>query len=450
MKCQPILFIGSGISKRYYGGPSWEELLRIMARQCPLIDKEFAYYKQSAMSDGGNVLISIGDKFAQLYYEWAWNEGKGEFPPELFTDDNPSEIYLKYKIAEYFNTKLQSSLAAEMDSNLSNEIDLLKKIHPHAIITTNYDTFLETIFPEYEPIIGQKILRSNYTSYGEILKIHGCVSNPEGIVLNKNDYDDFEAKKKYLTAKLLTYFAEHPLLFAGYSAEDPNIKSILSDIDEIVSTRGEVIPNIYILEWNPSIDTSIYPLTEKIIPIAQHKNVRVKCIEASSFEWVFKAFLYAGEIKNVDVKILRSLLARTYELVRTDIPREKLEIDYETLGHYTSSREGIATLYGISIIDDPRQMNVMYPYTLTQVSEKLGHIKKGKGIWQKSHQLIQTIKTETGIDIQVNDNSFHVNIRTGEQSATHKYSERMVTLLRKVMNNQDYSDELSEFQEDLG
>ena len=49
------------------------------------------------------------------------------------------------------------------------------------------------------------------------------------------DYANFEQKKKYLSSKLLTYFAEHPLFFFGYSCSDPNIISIVSDIDEILA-----------------------------------------------------------------------------------------------------------------------------------------------------------------------------------------------------------------------
>src|SRR6266436_6416950 len=37
MGCQPILFVGSGLSKRYFAGPSWDELLATLAKECPLI-----------------------------------------------------------------------------------------------------------------------------------------------------------------------------------------------------------------------------------------------------------------------------------------------------------------------------------------------------------------------------------------------------------------------------
>lgn len=50
-ECQPILFVGSGFSKRYAKGPSWEELLTILAKKCPQIDKDFAYYKQAYNGD---------------------------------------------------------------------------------------------------------------------------------------------------------------------------------------------------------------------------------------------------------------------------------------------------------------------------------------------------------------------------------------------------------------
>ena len=85
MGCQPILFIGSGLSKRYFGAPSWEELLVRLAKDCPAIDKEYGYYKQTLKDP-----IAIGEEFARLYQQWAWGKGRSKFPDALFdplTDD---------------------------------------------------------------------------------------------------------------------------------------------------------------------------------------------------------------------------------------------------------------------------------------------------------------------------------------------------------------------------
>ncbi|WP_319506467.1 SIR2 family protein [uncultured Methanolobus sp.] len=449
MKCQPILFVGSGLSKRYFKAPSWEELLIEMANKCPLIEKEFAYYKQNAKKDvNGNGFVDIGTTFAEYYKEWAWGEGRSEFPDELFSEEKSPDIYFKYKVAEHLELLLKKGFIDQSEQHDYNEeIELIAKIKPHAIITTNYDQLLEQMFSEYEPIVGQKILRGNFTNYGEIFKIHGCISNPDGMILTQDDYDEFIKKKKYLSAKLLIFFAEHPLLFIGYSAEDPNIKLILSDIDEIISMQGETIPNIYILEWDPDIDVSKYPVSDKIISIGNSKSIRIKCIVTSSFKWVFEAFSSNDEIQNIDVKILRSLLARNYELVRSDIPRSELKVNYETLEHVVNGKEGLATLYGISILDNPEHLNAFYPYTLTQISEKLGFLNiEGNGIWQKSYPLIEKIINEKGVDIRESDNIFHINIRTGTVSNTHKYSDSTVSLLEKVRDGEDYSEEIGQIQ----
>jgi hypothetical protein len=94
--CQPILFIGSGFTKRYAKGPNWEELLGLLAKNCPLIDKDFAYYKQAH----GNDLTKIGTVFSQLYHEWAWNAGKKNFPQEYFAANTSSDIFIKHAVAD--------------------------------------------------------------------------------------------------------------------------------------------------------------------------------------------------------------------------------------------------------------------------------------------------------------------------------------------------------------
>ncbi|HFV9879952.1 TPA: SIR2 family protein, partial [Salmonella enterica subsp. enterica serovar Birkenhead] len=370
----------------------------------------------------------IGSVFSDSYNEWAWGEGEKNFPAELFEAGNEPSIYFKYKISSVFNSLLQEK---EIVNN--NEIDLLRKIHPHSIITTNYDKLLESIYPEFTPIIGQKILYANHGSIGEILKIHGCCSNPKSIIINRDDYDDFIKKKKYLSAKLLTFFAEHPLLFIGYSAEDSNIKNILSDIDELLSENGDVIPNIYILEWTDKQNENEYPRRERLIQVSANKSIRIKSIVANDFSWVFSAFGANRALDNINPKLLRALLARTYDLVRTDIPRNPVQVDYRVLSSISESEGELAKLYGIATSSDGMAFNASYPFTLTTLGQSLGF----KG-WHDANKLLEIVKNITGVDIKTFDNKYHYAIMNGDEIQSHRYSNYLRELLEKVRNGEEF------------
>ncbi len=125
-----------------------------------------------------------------------------------------------------------------------------------------------------------------------------------------------------MSAKLLTYFAEHPLLFIGYSASDSNIIKILSDIDEILRDEQEVIPNIYFLEWDKNAETNTYLSKDISINLNEGKRIRIKRIVAKDFTWVFKAFSMNKPFESIHPKLLRAFLARTYDIVRSDIPKK--------------------------------------------------------------------------------------------------------------------------------
>ncbi|GIZ54114.1 SIR2 family protein [Noviherbaspirillum aridicola] len=284
-ECQPILFIGSGFSARYASAPNWEALLRELASACPLIDRDVAYYRQSGMS-----LPQVGTEYAKAYKEWAWGKGRKQFPEHYFDAQYPSDVFLKYAVSLRLSALGPSKKGSYGSPELDAEIEALKQINPHAIITTNYDELLAPMFSDYERVIGQQVIRQSYLSIGEIFKIHGCVSDPLSLTLTAEDYQKFETDKKYLSAKLLTYFVEHPLLFVGYSASDENIRAILEEIDHMLPEQADVIPNIYILEWDNTINAESNPPREKLIAVSGGRSIRLKSIVASSYEWVFKAF----------------------------------------------------------------------------------------------------------------------------------------------------------------
>lgn len=423
--CQPILFVGSGLAKRYMGAPNWDELLSILAKECSAIDKGIGFYKQSLVTP-----MRIGEEFARLYQAWAWDKGHNEFPKEMFEPDVGPQSYIKYKISNIINSYTPTNIDNLKSEKYKKEISALEKIKPHALITTNYDRMLEILFPDHTPIIGQKILQGQNFAVGEIYKIHGCVSEHDSLVFTQSDYDYFERKKKFLSAKLLTFFNEHPLIFIGYSATDPNIRSILSDIDEALPEKGGIIPNVYILNWSDDIDEDSLPPRDKVIATSEDRSIRVKLIESNDFEWVFNAFASNPALNDVNPKVLRSLVARSYNLVRHDIPKMTVHADFQMLTESVANSNSFAKLFGIANISDYSSISAQYPLSATQITEKLG----GKGSYLAVF-LIKKLKTDFGIDIKATDNRYH-RCEMVNKTPFHKYSQDALELLRSLRDGE--------------
>lgn len=72
--CQPIIFAGAGLSRRYIGGPSWIELLQQVAALNPEVEKDVAYYLQKH----GN-LLEVGEQLIPAFHSWAWGTGEIKF-----------------------------------------------------------------------------------------------------------------------------------------------------------------------------------------------------------------------------------------------------------------------------------------------------------------------------------------------------------------------------------
>lgn len=64
-ECQPILFVGSGLSKRYFGAPNWLELLGIIFERTGKSKEDFEYYRQKFNNDP----IEIGDVLSEIIFE---------------------------------------------------------------------------------------------------------------------------------------------------------------------------------------------------------------------------------------------------------------------------------------------------------------------------------------------------------------------------------------------
>lgn len=237
---QPYLFVGSGLSRRYLGTPSWEGLLYKII-ECIKPDSniklEFGKYKNDAINNAENsnsinevyslMASSLEKDFNKLFFE------DDKFRTSTFSSEQIDIILdtgaspFKFYIAEYFKNSSNGELL------LKNEITELvnNKVKIAGIITTNYDMLLENIFDDFNVYKDQfELLGSMSYQLSEIYKIHGCCTKVDSIVFTKKDYDTLKRTNKYLAAKLLTIFIEFPVIFLGYSLNDEDIRAIFEDI----------------------------------------------------------------------------------------------------------------------------------------------------------------------------------------------------------------------------
>lgn len=197
-----------------------------------------------------------------------------------------------------------------------------------------------------------------------------------------------------------------------------------------------MIPNIYILEWSRE-ELNNYQRRERLISVSENKSVRVKSIIANDFSWVFGAFAANEALENLNPKLLRALLARTYSLVRSDIPKNPIEVDYKILSAVSEVDGELAKLYGIANAADGTAFNANYPHSLTAIGKALGFKS-----WHNASKLIEAIKNDTGIDIRSSDNIYHCAIMNGQNVQGRRYSSAMLRLLEKVRKGEAYELEL--------
>ena len=374
-------------------------------------------------------MVEIGTVLAEMTFEWAWKEGRSHFPSEYFSSKVSKDAFLKHLVCEHISS-VTPQLAEIIDDRIVKEIAAFADIKPHAIITTNYDMFLEKVFDGYEPISGQTILRYNTNSFGEIFHIHGDVSSPMSIVLTKADYEEWTEKKKYVSAKLLTYFAEHPVFILGYGLGDANVKSILRDIGELVADEDGLIPNVYQVIWRR--DTIEKHPPDQAVFAVDGKEYRIHAIHTNDLKWIFEALKSQSALKSINPKLVRALAARTMKLIRHDIPSGAVEVNYETLEKVADEKDYLPTLLGITTVNNPNQS---HPLTITQLAHRLGLPN-----WQAVHKLIHRIKVEAGVDLRSSDNRYHCRIKTGTKASSmaRKWSHEAVMLLKKVIAGERY------------
>lgn len=314
-KSAPFLFLGSGFTKHYLNTPDWETLLSHFSSQ-----HINAYYTSLNTKDLSKVATEIAQECNKIF----WTLPDDDEYKKSFQDKatNISSV-LKDKIAKY----LVKYTLEEPDEKYSEELDLLSKLSIDGVITTNWDDFCERQFPKFNKYVGQKelLFSKSIVNIGEIYKIHGCMREPESLVLTHEDYTDFNKRNAYLAAKLITIFIEHPIVFIGYSMNDNNIKSILTSIVQCLDQDkiGLLQNNLFFVEWNR--DTNAEMEVERFdMLMSEGVTLPVIRIKTHEFKPVYECL--ATYERQMSADMLRFYKQQFYEIIYSEKPEKKLYV----------------------------------------------------------------------------------------------------------------------------
>lgn len=310
----PFLFVGSGFSRRYIGLEQWDELLK---RFCEGI-QEFGYYSSQNNQDLPKAASEIARDFNEIWWK---SDTYLESRKENAENINSVSSALKHEMANYLNNISHTKIGTEA---LDLELEALSRLNVDGIITTNWDLFIEELFPDYKVFIGQEeLLFSNPQSIGEVYKIHGCASQPNSLVLTHEDYEVFESKNPYLAAKLITIFIEHPVIFIGYSISDRNIQKI---IESIVNCLGQEKLDLFgrNLIFLQRTKKSEEPSFQSALMSIGDTKLNITVITTDNFLDVYQAI--ESTKRKIPARILRYCKEQMYDLVKSNDPETKLAV----------------------------------------------------------------------------------------------------------------------------
>lgn len=242
----PIVFIGSGISKRYLKEfPNWNGLIKRLWVKAFLIEDDNEYYRFMNNIRGkiveDNPMLNEKEIDYKLNIitsseiERAFNQGF--IDGKINVNNYGAKEYYEQRISPFKKEIANIFEEYELIPEMENEFQSFKKFlsKTKIILTTNYDSLIEDSIKSYSPdskldvFVGQKGFLKDTTGWSELYKVHGSVTEPQSIVISEEDYNLFDKNSVLISAKIIASLIDAPIIFLGYSLTDVNIRKIITD-----------------------------------------------------------------------------------------------------------------------------------------------------------------------------------------------------------------------------
>lgn len=228
----PIVFIGSGITKRYFkDAPDWKKLLQILWNRINSPENFFGTYELLKMENNGDEFLAntqLAEKIEADFNEAFWL-GKTELNNLSIQEASETSTSPFRKAISNIFANLE--FIEEKREELAEFTKVLQK--SRIIITTNYDLMIENLLSNSIKVnIGGPSLFKQSNDMNELFKIHGSIDNPNTIVITEQDYKRNDKTSALVNAKILSSLIESPIIFLGYSLSDVNIRKLLQDFSD--------------------------------------------------------------------------------------------------------------------------------------------------------------------------------------------------------------------------
>lgn len=239
-----------------------------------------------------NYFLWIGSGFSYNFGFSSWNEvlisisEEVKYPLKLDVS-NPlkaAELLCSYAIHHLnYDEETFNSLVSKVIKNKKKQVEPPKwvadfqEFAPSIMITTNWDQQLEEVFDHLAHVVIRKDSRPRIMNNGKnILKIHGDVDRPDGMVFTQSQYFSFQREETYLNRKIYTLFTEASPIFIGYSLTDPNIGFLY---DEVYAHLGQDKPPAFMIV-HPSVSEEVLEESKLLF---QDKNIFIIKSDIGSF-----------------------------------------------------------------------------------------------------------------------------------------------------------------------
>lgn len=444
----PILFIGSGFSKRYLKNfPDWDSLLDELLSKISNNKYERELIEQDLeFNDDFERKVRFASvlekKFNDTFFKrQLLNMSEKEVVQlERIYDEtkiSPFKVYIseKFKKMEFID-----------DSQLKIEIEEFEKLSESnilSVITTNYDSLVSRLLVGYEELSGKRLLLGEPEQ--SILKIHGCVNDISNIMITEEDYERFHDENKVIQAKLLTYFIQRPIIFIGYSLTDRNIQNIIKDIFKSLTYNDleykQIEKNFIFIEWKKNEEKLNY--TENFPMKIDDLSLNISKIETDNYLELFKQ-LQKIEMKS-DIKEIKKFKKLIKSLVSTNSGLEaKTLIKEEELGKISDEQ----VVVGFGYINEKEKvvgfdfnLSIMLDYVFIDEKQQL---LKSKYIFESYYTKKKNHSSNTRYpiykllaDIKSNNEDDFVTISQKYSTIIAKYKNKYSSLKKKI---ERYSD----------